>query len=86
MQMNKDILFVCVCVCLCVCVHALSHMGRCTPSCVHGSQWSILGECLSVSAVISLALGLYQTFGGDHKEGEPKVEWVEGVAIIVAIV
>ena len=24
-------------------------MGRCTPSCVHGSQWSILGECLSVS-------------------------------------
>ncbi|KAI8683991.1 Calcium-transporting ATPase [Fusarium keratoplasticum] len=41
---------------------------------------------LTIAAIISLALGLYQTFGGDHKEGEPKVEWVEGVAIIVAIV
>jgi Ca2+-transporting ATPase len=40
---------------------------------------------LSVAAVISLAVGLYQTFGGEHKDGEPKVEWVEGVAIIVAI-
>lgn len=40
---------------------------------------------LSIAAVISLAVGLYQTFGGEHKEGEPKVEWVEGVAIIVAI-
>lgn len=41
---------------------------------------------LTIAAVVSLALGLYQTFGGDHEEGEPKVEWVEGVAIIVAIV
>ncbi|XEU98716.1 hypothetical protein FSHL1_004003 [Fusarium sambucinum] len=41
---------------------------------------------LTIAAVVSLALGLYQTFGGDHKPGEPKVEWVEGVAIIVAIV
>jgi Ca2+-transporting ATPase len=40
---------------------------------------------LSIAAVISLAVGLYQTFGGEHKDGEPKVEWVEGVAIIVAI-
>jgi Ca2+-transporting ATPase len=40
---------------------------------------------LTGAAVISLALGLYQTFGGQHKPGEPKVEWVEGVAIIVAI-
>lgn len=40
---------------------------------------------LSVAAVISLAVGLYQTFGGPHEEGEAKVEWVEGVAIIVAI-
>jgi Ca2+-transporting ATPase len=40
---------------------------------------------LTGAAVISLALGLYQTFGGEHKPGEPKVEWVEGVAIIVAI-
>lgn len=41
---------------------------------------------LTCAAVISLALGLYQTFGVDHEPGEPKVEWIEGVAIIVAIV
>ncbi|KAF3042849.1 hypothetical protein E8E11_007014 [Didymella keratinophila] len=40
---------------------------------------------LTAAAVISLALGLYQTFGVSHDDGEPKVEWVEGVAIIVAI-
>ena len=40
---------------------------------------------LTGAAVISLALGLYQTFGVKHKPGEPKVEWIEGVAIIVAI-
>jgi Ca2+-transporting ATPase len=39
---------------------------------------------LSVAAVISLALGLYQTFNPHAEEGA-KVEWVEGVAIIVAI-
>ncbi|KAK3402263.1 putative calcium P-type ATPase NCA-2 [Sordaria brevicollis] len=41
---------------------------------------------LSIAAVVSLAIGLYQTFGQEHKEGSAKVEWVEGVAIIVAIV
>ncbi|ROV99672.1 hypothetical protein VSDG_03041 [Cytospora chrysosperma] len=41
---------------------------------------------LTIAAVISLALGLYQTFGTPHEPGEPRVEWVEGVAIIVAIV
>ncbi|RPA85866.1 calcium-translocating P-type ATPase [Ascobolus immersus RN42] len=41
---------------------------------------------LSCAAAISLALGLYQTFGVKHEPGEPQVEWVEGVAIIVAIV
>lgn len=41
---------------------------------------------LSIAAVVSLALGLYQTFGQKHEEGEAKVEWVEGVAIMVAIV
>ncbi|OAA74298.1 ATPase, P-type, calcium-transporting, PMCA-type [Akanthomyces lecanii RCEF 1005] len=40
---------------------------------------------LSIAAVISLGVGLYQTFGQKHAPGEPKVEWVEGVAIIVAI-
>ncbi|KAL7276871.1 plasma membrane calcium [Rhizina undulata] len=42
---------------------------------------------LSGAAVISLALGLYQTFGTVHNaEDGPSVQWVEGVAIIVAIV
>lgn len=41
---------------------------------------------LTIAAVISLSLGLYQTFGVKHEPGVPKVEWVEGVAIIVAIV
>lgn len=40
---------------------------------------------LTAAAIISLALGLYQTFGVKHEPGEPKVEWIEGVAIIVAI-
>jgi Ca2+-transporting ATPase len=40
---------------------------------------------LTAAAVISLALGLYQTLGVKHEDGEPKVEWIEGVAIIVAI-
>jgi len=41
---------------------------------------------LSVAAVVSLAVGLYQTFGVKHKNPtEPGVEWIEGVAIIVAI-
>ena len=38
---------------------------------------------LSVAAAISLALGLYQTFGQEH-EGT-SVEWIEGVAIIVTV-
>ena len=40
---------------------------------------------LSVAAVISLAVGLYQTFSPTRDPEEPQVEWVEGVAIIVAI-
>lgn len=40
---------------------------------------------LSIAAAVSLAIGLFQTFGGQHKKDEPAVEWVEGVAIIVAI-
>lgn len=39
---------------------------------------------LSIAAVISLALGLYQTFGDTHEVGA-KVDWVEGVAIMVAV-
>lgn len=41
---------------------------------------------LSVAAVVALALGLFQDFGEAHEPGEPRVDWVEGVAIMVAIV
>ncbi|KAJ5102014.1 hypothetical protein NUU61_004236 [Penicillium alfredii] len=41
---------------------------------------------LTGAAVISLALGLYQTFGTAHSPENPPVEWVEGVSILVAIV
>ncbi|SPQ26900.1 d61fdb82-817a-4fa9-a541-f6239a72e5b4 [Thermothielavioides terrestris] len=40
---------------------------------------------LSIAAVVSLAVGLYQTFGQEHDPSNPAVEWVEGVAIVVAI-
>ncbi|KAL4755063.1 hypothetical protein BDW72DRAFT_164989 [Aspergillus terricola var. indicus] len=38
---------------------------------------------LTVAAIISLALGIYQSVTA--APGEPRVQWVEGVAIIVAI-
>jgi Ca2+-transporting ATPase len=41
---------------------------------------------LSIAAAVSLGVGLYQTFGLYHEPDTPRVEWVEGVAIIVAIV
>ncbi|KAI9172151.1 Calcium-transporting ATPase [Paramyrothecium foliicola] len=42
---------------------------------------------LTFAAVISLALGLYETFGAEHEPGAPTpVDWVEGVAICVAII
>src|SRR5947207_436315 len=41
---------------------------------------------LAITAVISLALGLYQTFGQPHEQGEFQAKWVEGVAIMVAII
>ncbi|MCJ1401874.1 hypothetical protein MMC11_005091 [Xylographa trunciseda] len=39
---------------------------------------------LTVAAVISLALGIYQSVTA--KDGEARVQWVEGVAIVIAIV
>ena len=40
---------------------------------------------LTVAAVVSLALGIYQTVQPDPNEKGAHVEWVEGVAIVVAI-
>ncbi|KAI1762649.1 plasma membrane calcium-transporting ATPase [Hypoxylon sp. FL1150] len=42
---------------------------------------------LAVAAVISLALGLYERFGTVPEPGAaPSLDWVEGVAIIIAII
>lgn len=41
---------------------------------------------LTAAAVISLALGIYQSVRPREEGGEASVEWVEGVAIVVAIV
>jgi Ca2+-transporting ATPase len=42
---------------------------------------------LTVAAAISLALGLYETFGAEHEPGAPApVDWVEGLAICIAII
>ncbi|KAL1949633.1 hypothetical protein VTO73DRAFT_8514 [Trametes versicolor] len=41
---------------------------------------------LSIAAVVSLALGFFEDFGQPRTDGEPPVDWVEGVAIMVAII
>ncbi|ESK85120.1 calcium-transporting atpase [Moniliophthora roreri MCA 2997] len=41
---------------------------------------------LSIAAAVSLALGLFQDFGTKRESDEPPVDWVEGVAIIIAII
>jgi len=40
---------------------------------------------LTVVATISLALGLYQDFGQSSRYSGPKVRWVEGVTIMIAV-
>ncbi|KAJ6513357.1 Ca-transporting ATPase [Mycena sanguinolenta] len=40
---------------------------------------------LSIAAVVSLALGLFQDFGTKRDPGDPPVDWVEGVAIMIAV-
>ncbi|KAG1781576.1 Ca-transporting ATPase [Suillus placidus] len=40
---------------------------------------------LSIAAVVSLALGLFQDFGTPQIAGQPPVDWVEGVAIMIAV-
>ncbi|KAH9159737.1 calcium-translocating P-type ATPase [Lactarius sanguifluus] len=40
---------------------------------------------LSIAAVVSFALGLFQDFRTTRPQGDPPVDWVEGIAIIAAI-
>jgi P-type Ca2+ transporter type 2C len=41
---------------------------------------------LTAAAIVSLSIGLYQAFGTAHTPTNRPVEWVEGVAIIIAVV
>jgi Ca2+-transporting ATPase len=41
---------------------------------------------LSIAALISFVLGIVQDFGPSHTPGEPRVDWVEGVAIMIAVI
>jgi len=50
-----------------------------------GSDVRVSQILLSIAAVVSLALGLFQDFGTPRPDGQPPVDWVEGVAIIAAI-
>jgi len=40
---------------------------------------------LTAAALVSLAIGLYQSFTSDHGPGNPPIEWVSGAAILIAI-
>lgn len=40
---------------------------------------------LSIAAIISLAIGINEDYSSRHPEGEPRVGWVEGAAILAAV-
>ncbi|KAI9437977.1 calcium-translocating P-type ATPase [Lactarius indigo] len=62
-----------------------THIWTEYPSPTSNQEPPPLDVLLSIAAVISFALGLFQDFGTHHPQGEPTVGWVEGVAIIAAI-
>ncbi|KAF9167320.1 hypothetical protein DFQ26_004961 [Actinomortierella ambigua] len=57
------------------------------------SFWQLVKEAyddrtlilLSIAAFVSLGVSLYEDYGPHHEEGEPRVGWVEGTAILVAV-
>jgi len=40
---------------------------------------------LSIAAIVSLSIGLYEDFGPQQDPDEPKVHWIEGVAILISV-
>lgn len=40
---------------------------------------------LSIAAIVSLSVGLYEDFGPNADPNEPKVHWIEGVAILISV-
>lgn len=41
---------------------------------------------LTAAAVVSLGLGIYESVRAKHENGPPSVDWIEGVAIVAAII
>ncbi|KAF9182887.1 hypothetical protein BGZ51_004363 [Haplosporangium sp. Z 767] len=40
---------------------------------------------LTIAALVSLGVGIYEDYGPHHKDEDPRVGWVEGVAILAAV-
>ncbi|KAG0027855.1 hypothetical protein BGZ82_008735, partial [Podila clonocystis] len=63
------------------------------PSVQSASFWSLVKKAyddrtlilLSIAAFVSLGVSIYEDFGPHHPEDEPRVGWVEGVAILAAV-
>ncbi|RKP22666.1 E1-E2 ATPase-domain-containing protein, partial [Syncephalis pseudoplumigaleata] len=63
------------------------------PDVAQRSFWSYAMEAaqdrtlflLSIGAIISLAIGIYEDYSPQHPKDEPRVGWVEGTAILVAV-
>ncbi|KAI9595914.1 hypothetical protein BDF19DRAFT_384846 [Syncephalis fuscata] len=63
------------------------------PEAAKRSFWSYAAEAaqdrtlflLSIGAIISLAIGIYEDYSPQHPKDEPRVGWVEGTAILIAV-
>ncbi|CAG8446397.1 7259_t:CDS:2 [Acaulospora morrowiae] len=77
-----------------ICVFGRNVLPTRKPKSILKLMWMAIQEkiliLLTIAAVISLGLGLYEDFGTEQKVvdgvAQPKIRWVEGVAIIIAIV
>ncbi|KAJ1656868.1 plasma membrane calcium [Dispira simplex] len=64
------------------------------PSVAAVSFWKLLMDAyqdktlimLSIAALVSLAVGVYDDYLGEHRDEDVKLGWVEGVAILLAVV
>ncbi|KAF9384721.1 hypothetical protein CPC16_008331 [Podila verticillata] len=63
------------------------------PTVQSASFWSLVKKAyddrtlilLSIAAFVSLGVSIYEDYGPHHPEDEPRVGWVEGVAILAAV-
>ena len=71
-------------------VYGLNKLPPRKPKSIWRLAWITFQEAvlvlLTVAGTLSLALGLYKSFGVPKKPGEPEpIDWVEGVAILAAV-